>query len=747
MPKSSKRKKEKVADFSKAKLKLGKGKAPASNAIDTSFKARSIALPSQSIAIEKDASEPVTKRQLTFGDLLSNLKHYNAGTRKDALLGLRELLDSNWDMVDSCLTPLLNALVRIISDEVCANAISFQQTTQATQDASVRKQLLWLLAWLLPRIPSDDLVPHSSLLLLFTTSAQTHIFPEIRIDAVRSLDILLECIPETTVDGWCEKNSGHGSRILEGYLGILNAGTRYGEADGPLKATSTASVVLTPASKLVVLRSLATFLQKALSPQEAKSRGSNSFDSSFMMNAFPTSDAYHSFESLFGSCETKSIVRKWQPEVTADDEGVEIFTQSYPLLEQASGDAWTLQELELVDENAGLNGSQQGDASFVAHLAKTLHSTIIETYLDCAPSVFSPGSSPSETELQLILTVARIAQSLYHKVMHSSENVDHEHIAHLESIVNYMAPYFPASSRDSKVEPAYEEFNLIFCQLSALLIIAAATQTDAPAPPRPHQKRRATRNRPNTTPLHAEQVTRYIARRLRGEAASSAQMGVAISPAAYNALLPTVWALISSRGGTSAAEVDAVFHATLDHAVRVSSKSACKRPTIEFVGRLLMLSLDPHRESLLVADKDADIKAKFESWYLHLPQVLWELGSTNVPCSQTILRVLLRVLQRRPKTAQAEILASLHSRLIPYFHIDHPHRGAVPGPYKKLPPLSASRVRLLALDVVSTVLAMGRQEGQDFEGLSRAVGLAVAGEDEYDYWTHISAVPCTNIKR
>ena len=85
-----------------------------------------------------------------------------------------------------------------------------------------------------------------------------------------------------------------------------------------------------------------------------------------MMNAFPTSDAYHSFESLFGSCETKSIVRKWQPEVTADDEGVEIFTQSYPLLEQASGDAWTLQELELVDENAGLNGSQQGDASFVA---------------------------------------------------------------------------------------------------------------------------------------------------------------------------------------------------------------------------------------------------------------------------------------------------------------------------------------------------------------------------------------------
>jgi hypothetical protein len=40
MPKSAKKRKDKAADFSKAKLKLGKGKQLASNAIDTSFKAR-----------------------------------------------------------------------------------------------------------------------------------------------------------------------------------------------------------------------------------------------------------------------------------------------------------------------------------------------------------------------------------------------------------------------------------------------------------------------------------------------------------------------------------------------------------------------------------------------------------------------------------------------------------------------------------------------------------------------------------
>lgn len=79
--------------------------------------------------------------------------------------------------------------------------------------------------------PQENLSPHSPLLILFTTSAQTHIFPEIRIDAVRFLDLFLELIPEALVSSWTE-GSGHGNRILEGYLGILNAGTKYNDADG-----------------------------------------------------------------------------------------------------------------------------------------------------------------------------------------------------------------------------------------------------------------------------------------------------------------------------------------------------------------------------------------------------------------------------------------------------------------------------------------------------------------------------------
>lgn len=81
----------------------------------------------------------------------------------------------------------------------------------------------------------EDLVPHCPILLLFATSAQTHIFPEIRLDAIRFLDIFLEHIPHAVVEGWDGDSSGHGARLLEGYLGFLNAPK---ETDGMIPVTN-----------------------------------------------------------------------------------------------------------------------------------------------------------------------------------------------------------------------------------------------------------------------------------------------------------------------------------------------------------------------------------------------------------------------------------------------------------------------------------------------------------------------------
>lgn len=46
------------------------------------------------------------------------------------------------------------------------------------------------------------------------------------------MDLFLEVFPAVVVEGWSQGRNDHGRRGLEGYLGILNAGTAYGEEGG-----------------------------------------------------------------------------------------------------------------------------------------------------------------------------------------------------------------------------------------------------------------------------------------------------------------------------------------------------------------------------------------------------------------------------------------------------------------------------------------------------------------------------------
>ncbi|KAJ2914864.1 hypothetical protein MD484_g5554, partial [Candolleomyces efflorescens] len=592
MPKSSKKKKDKAADFTKAKLKLGKGKQLANNAIDTSFKAR----------FEKDASTPLTKRNLSFNDLIAHLKHYNATTRKDAILGLRELLESHWDMLEVNLTALINAVVRIIGDE----------------DAGVRKILLTFMSWLVPRIPKENLIPHAQLLLLFTTSAQTHIFPEIRIDAVKFLDIFLEGIPQAVVGGIDSK--GHGSRVLDAYLGILNAGTKFGGSEGPATATSTASVTLSSASKLVVYNSLSMFLKHALgykssetSPSQDEADPTKPMRAWFLMNAFSTQDAFLEFEQLLQpqqvSQERTHPHQAWKGHVEFEDDDDE-FLSLYPLASTSTGHPWTLQDLTNVLENPIAVGptasSSSSDSSLAGRIAQTLHPSLVATFLDYAPAAFSPSGSPSEADCDLVLAVSRIAHTLYKTVFQEVNKAQEVHEAELQSLLGYMTPYFAAqlvAGRNIRFEQFYEEYNLIYCELAALLMIASkgdsrvSRKRKAREPQSSSSRSSSKRNGHETLRKQAAAISDFITEKLQGRSTSSSS-GISsnISPSAYLTLLPTIWTLISNNDLVPLADPqdqqgsnsNEVLQVTLDHAVKVSSKSACKRLTVEFVARLVL---------------------------------------------------------------------------------------------------------------------------------------------------------------
>ncbi len=256
------------------------------------------------------------------------------------------------------------------------------------------------------------------------------------------------------------------------------------------------------------------------------------------------------------------------------------------------------------------------------HLARTLHPTLVSTFLDCAPTVFSPSSSPPETELQMVTVVCRICRSLYGRLLQDTAEVrllslslytsqsnwlqsgtTHESAEKsLQTILSYLSPYFPFAvnapnaRRDIKIEQAFQDLNLIFCELSSFLLLASQRTTHqlssrkAPRPGRGVRSEATGTPAPTTHSRQVERVSAYIVQLLQGQSpAPSQSLPRHITPQAYIALLPTVWSLINSQRPDGSDPSNSIFSVVVDHAIKASSTSAVKRHTIDFIGRLLLV--------------------------------------------------------------------------------------------------------------------------------------------------------------
>ncbi|XP_020792928.1 testis-expressed protein 10 homolog [Boleophthalmus pectinirostris] len=170
------KKKKRQDDFQKVKLKVGKKKPKADNATNTSFRSKGIHLPDQ---LKRDASGPTTHRHLGINDLLSQLHHYNANVKHSALLGLRELLSLNPQLLDSHLSRLLSEVAAVFTDK----------------DANVRMAATRVLRYIAQSVPADRVAPFFPLLSAHLSCAMTHIEVSIQEDAMKVLDVLLEHYP------------------------------------------------------------------------------------------------------------------------------------------------------------------------------------------------------------------------------------------------------------------------------------------------------------------------------------------------------------------------------------------------------------------------------------------------------------------------------------------------------------------------------------------------------------------------
>ncbi|KAL3232744.1 Pre-rRNA-processing protein IPI1 [Nakaseomyces bracarensis] len=181
----SRKQKQKKQDFLKKKLKVGKPTGKPSNATDTSFATRTLAVKN---ALAGHSGDDLRKR-------LALLKHHNDKVRKETLAiyikAIPKIINTQ------LMTPLLSQATQLICDE----------------SKDVREQLIEFF----DEVGKHDeqvLKLHSRVFVLYVNMGMTHIVPRIQADSTKFLGCLLKyCGEELCNQAW--------NKLLTGIFRVL----------------------------------------------------------------------------------------------------------------------------------------------------------------------------------------------------------------------------------------------------------------------------------------------------------------------------------------------------------------------------------------------------------------------------------------------------------------------------------------------------------------------------------------------
>ncbi|KAL2901024.1 Testis-expressed protein 10-like protein, partial [Bienertia sinuspersici] len=166
-------------DFKKFKKKLGRKLPPPKNATNIEIKAKAIILPEQSVALDKEGV-PVSKKGLTLKELLHQTSHHNVKIRRDALLGIRELLLKFPEELKLHKNAAIEKLRERVSDD----------------DKVVREALYQLFkSVILPGCKEDIQGAPISLIMAYIFKAMTHLAIDVRFMAFKFFDLVVQNYP------------------------------------------------------------------------------------------------------------------------------------------------------------------------------------------------------------------------------------------------------------------------------------------------------------------------------------------------------------------------------------------------------------------------------------------------------------------------------------------------------------------------------------------------------------------------
>ncbi|CAD5210085.1 unnamed protein product [Bursaphelenchus okinawaensis] len=164
--------------FTKKKIKVGKT-LKKTNVTDTTFTTKSVVILKQ---FADNTAEPVSHRGLTLKDLNTQIGHSGFNFRKDAVLGMKQLLTDHPEMVEANLFDIISSVGRLLIDE------NFASTNSAAGNLRALFKLLF-------SIPEKSIATSFHILKSHLRISLTHMKLSVRTYGLSILTMVFEAYP------------------------------------------------------------------------------------------------------------------------------------------------------------------------------------------------------------------------------------------------------------------------------------------------------------------------------------------------------------------------------------------------------------------------------------------------------------------------------------------------------------------------------------------------------------------------
>ncbi|KAJ2758699.1 rRNA processing protein [Coemansia sp. BCRC 34490] len=663
MPKTSKKKQKKAEDFKKVKLKVGKKKAPPSNATDTSFTAKSIVLADQSITTDK-GNQLTNSRNLSLKDIFSQLRHYSAITRKEALAGMSDILSLHPQLIYSELGPIIEGTVRLIVDD----------------EPVVRKSLLQLYGSFLHQVPVRDLMPFIQLLVVFICSAMSHILEDIRADAVKFLDLLVEVAPEAIAQ--------FSSRILPNFYSLLETNTQtFDKKSVEIKSRT---MLLTQGNRVVIMRSCYNYLKAYTQSQSDYNNPLWFMDkASYAVNR-GWSAAAAGAANRHISCNPTDAGLYFFPDDPSPFTALDLFGESVRKIGSSGAKDSTQHGSDTPTGGSGTTGTsvmvQSREA--LVRLFPFLQATWME-----ASTMFGAGQVVADKSLELCVFVVRILQVLWRSAY--ADGVPPDEMG-LIGFLRQSMVYFPFGDGyegHAEVEEALLSLNIKLYELIALVQLGASKHNV-------------------TSPVLETEMSKWTKRAIKamvqtlgmsikgqskiGSGTQAQQVAVSMHfrHEHFVVLLPVVWQMMC---GTDKEDAELLLAAVIHYTNACPLASASKALCTRFLTKVIATQWSRSPVGLKMPDfSTQEARGLLAKWAAGLPKLLWQLRNQNIDASLAVSEAL-RLIHQRTELLDSTARAGLQAGLATLFCVNVPERGIVYGPFKQYPP----DIQRTVLEIVS----------------------------------------------